>query len=198
MVRPMRELDDWFVREILVHEDALMRYLRRCWPHREELHDLRQEVYCRVYEAAGKALPASPKSFLFAAIRHLMADRLRRGRVVSIETVGDLEAMHVLVDEVSPERVCGGRQVLHRLADAFDRLPRRCRQVVWLRRVGDLSQREVAQRMGISEKTVEKHLAKGMLLLASHFYGDGGGDGDGQAARTGRAPGARHGRRHAD
>jgi RNA polymerase sigma-70 factor (ECF subfamily) len=193
MVRPMRELDDWFVREILVHEDALMRYLRRCWPRRDELHDLRQEVYCRVYEAAGKALPASPKSFLFAATRHLMADRLRRGRVVSIETVGDLEAMNVLVDEFSPERVFGGRQVLHRLAQAFDHLPRRCREVVWLRRVGDLPQREVAQRMGISEKTVEKHLAKGMYLLAAHFYGE-----DGQASPAERAPGERRGRRHAD
>lgn len=194
MVRRMRELDDWFVREILVHEDALMRYLRRCWPHRDEVHDLRQEVYCRVYEAAGKALPASPKSFLFASTRHLMADRLRRGRVVSIETVGDLDAMNVLVDEVSPERVCGGRQVLHRLSEAFDRLPRRCRQVVWLRRVGDLSQREVAQRMGISEKTVEKHLAKGMYLLASHFYGDDGG----HASPAESTTGGRHGRRHAD
>ncbi len=189
----MRELDEWFVREILAHEDALMRYLRRCWPHRDELHDLRQEVYCRVYEAAGKALPASPKSFLFAATRHLMADRLRRGRVVSIETVGDFDSMHVLVDEVSPERWCGGRQVLQRLAEAFDRLPRRCREVVWLRRVGDLPQREVAQRMGISEKTVEKHLAKGMLLLASHFHGD-----DGDAVPAAREAEGRHGRRHAD
>jgi RNA polymerase sigma factor (sigma-70 family) len=168
----MRELDDWFVREILVHEDALMRYLRRCWPQRDELHDLRQEAYCRIYEAAGKAFPTSPKSFLFTTARHLMADRLRRGRVVSIETVGDLEAMNVLVDEVSPERWCGGRQTLHRLAEAFDQLPGRCREAVWLRRVGDLSQREVARRMGISEKTVEKHLAKGMYLLASYFYGD--------------------------
>lgn len=194
MVPPMRELDDWFVREILVHEEALMRYLRRCWPRRDETHDLRQEVYCRVYEAAAKALPTSPKSFLFATTRHLMADRLRRGRVVSIETVGDLESLNVLVDEVSPERACGGRQVLHRLSEAFDRLPRRCRQVVWLRRVGDLPQREVAQRMGISEKTVEKHLAKGMYLLASYYYGDE----DGQASPTERATGERHGRRHAD
>ena len=59
-----------------------MRYLRRCWPRRDELHDLRQEVYCRVYEAAGKALPASPKSFLFAATRHLMAERLRANRIL--------------------------------------------------------------------------------------------------------------------
>lgn len=164
-------LDAWFVREILVHEEALTRYLQRCWPHRDDIHDLRQEVYIRVYEAAGKALPASPKSFLFASTRNLITDRLRRGRVVSIETMGDLEPLHVLVDEVSPERRFDGRQALRRLSEAFDRLPDRCRQVLWLRRVEELPQKVVASKLGISEKTVEKHVAKGIRLVADHFYG---------------------------
>ena len=167
------ELDRWFIDEILVHEDALVRYLQRCWSRRDEIHDLRQEVYARVYEAAAKSLPTQPKSFLFASARHLMTDRLRRSRVVSIEPMGDFEPSHVLVDDVSPERWCGGRQGLLRLAEAFDRLPDRCREVVWLRRVEDLSQKEVAVRLGISEKTVEKHIAKGMRLLADHLHGGG-------------------------
>ncbi|QIL19605.1 sigma-70 family RNA polymerase sigma factor [Thermomonas sp. HDW16] len=167
-------LDRWFIEAILVHEEALLRYLQRSWPHRDEVHDLRQEVYARVYEAAGKALPQQPKAFLFASARHLMADRARRARVVSIEPMGDFEPSHVLVDDVSPERWCGGRQALKRLADAFDRLPDRCRDVVWLRRVEELSQKDVALRLGISEKTVEKHIAKGMRLLAGHLFGGEG------------------------
>lgn len=166
-------LDAWFAGEILVHEQALMYYLRRCWPQRDEIHDLRQEIYVRVYEAAGKALPTTPKSFLFATARHLMADRVRRSRVVSIEAVGDFEPLNVLIDEISPERWFGGRQILKRLSEAFDLLPDRCRQVVWLRRVEELSQKEVAMRLGISEKTVEKQIAKGMRLMARHFYGGG-------------------------
>ena len=168
------ELDDWFVREVLVHERVLMQYLQRCWPHRDELHDLRQELYARLYEAAAKALPTQPKAFLFASARHLLADRARRAKVVSIEPMGDFEPSHVLVDEVSPERWCGGRQALKRLADAFDRLPDRCREVVWLRRVEELSQKDVALRLGISEKTVEKHIAKGMRLLAGQLFGGDG------------------------
>ena len=166
-------LDAWFVGEILVHEAALTRYLLRSWPQRDDVHDLRQETYARVYEAAGKALPDSPKSFLFATARHLMTDRRRRARVVSIEPVGDFASLDVLVDEASPERWFGGRQLLGRLAEAFDGLPDRCREVVWLRRVEDLSQKEVAVRLGISEKTVEKHIAKGMRLLADHLHGGG-------------------------
>ena len=167
-------LDRWFIDEILVHEDALVRYLQRCWSRRDEIHDLRQEVYARVYEAAAKALPTQPKSFLFASARHLMTDRLRRSRVVSIEPMGDFEPSHVLVDDVSPGRWSSGRQSLAQLSAAFDRLPDRCREVVWLRRVEDLSQKEVAVRMGISEKTVEKHIAKGMRLLADYLHGSDG------------------------
>lgn len=170
--RMQATLDRWFIEEVLIHEDALLRYLHRNWRHRDEIHDIRQELYVRVYEAAGKALPAQPKAFLFASARHLMADRIRRSRVVSIEPMGDFEPSHVLIDEVTPERWCGGRQALSRLAGAFDQLPDRCREVVWLRRVEDLSQKEVAVRLGISEKTVEKHIAKGMRLLADTLFSD--------------------------
>jgi len=191
------DLDRWFVQEILAHEPALMHYLRRCWPHRDELADLRQEVYVRVYEAAGRALPAQAKAFLFATARNLLADRLRRSRVVSIETMGDFESLNVLmVDGLSPEQWCGGRQVLRRLSDALDGLPARCREVVWLRRVEDLSQKEVAARLGISEKTVEKHLAKGMRLMAEGFHG--GGDGLGPAPAAAERGEQRHERQHAD
>ena len=164
------DLDHWFIHEILAHEQALMAFLRRHWPHPDELHDLRQELYARLYEAASRTLPTQPKAFLFASARHLMADRLRRAKVVSIEPMGDLPPSHVLVDEVSPERWCGGRQSLRRLAQALDRLPDRCREVVWLRRVEELSQKDVALRLGISEKTVEKHIAKAMRLLADALF----------------------------
>lgn len=185
------EFDDWFVREILVHERALVLFLQRHWPRRDELHDLRQEVYARVYEAAARSRPTTPKAFLFATARHLMTDRLRRSRVVSIEPVGDFESSNVyLIDEVTPERWMGTRQALGRLAEALDRLPDRCREVVWLRRVEELPQKGVAERLGISEKTVEKHLAKGMRLIADYLYG-----GDAVRPTTAMDEDDEHGRR---
>ena len=190
--------DRWFIEEILVHEEALVRYLHRHWPSRDEVPDLRQELYARIYEAAMRSPPAQPKAFLFASARHLMADRMRRSRVVSIEPMGDFEPSSVLVEEVSPERWCGGRQALMRLARAFDQLPDRCREVVWLRRVEHLSQKDVALRLGISEKTVEKHIAKGMRLLADALH-DGDGDARAPAADArGDAHGSTDGQRQAD
>ncbi|HJU39654.1 MAG TPA: sigma-70 family RNA polymerase sigma factor [Tahibacter sp.] len=192
-------LDAWFVTEILVHEAALVQYLRHAWPHADEVPDLRQEIYVRVYEAAGKSRPQAPKSFLFATARHLMTDRLRRGRVVSIEPAGDFESLNVLIDEVSPERRFGARQIVRKLADAFDRLPDRCRQIVWLRRVEELPQKEVASRLGITEKAVEKQIAKGMRLLADYYHDDGAAPAGARAAATVEAhKEAGHGRNDKD
>lgn len=167
-------LDTWFAREILACEESLLRYLMRTWHHRDEIHDLRQEVYIRVYEAASKNRPLAPKSFLFATARNLMADRLRRSRVVSIEARADLDALNVLVDEISPEDHASAHEELRTLARAFDRLPPRCREVVWMRRVEGLSQREVAERLGIGEAMVEKHVAKAMCRLAEALLSGGG------------------------
>jgi len=165
-------LDTWFKREVLSHEEILMRFLSRVWPRRDELPDIRQEAYARVYEAAQKSRPQAPKAFLFATARHLMADRVRRERIVSIQAGGENEYLNVLIDEISPEQRVGASQELARLARAFDRLSTKCREVVWLRRVKELSQKEVAARLGLAEKTVEKHLRTGARVLAHHMRAD--------------------------
>ena len=68
-------------------------------------------------------------------------------------------------EEPSPERQVIDRDELHRLAQLIARLPGRVRDVFTLRRVYGLSQREVAERLGLAESTVEKHMARGFLLM---------------------------------
>ncbi len=163
-------LDDWFKREILIHEAALLRYLNRVWRDSAEVRDLRQEIYARVYEAAAKSRPHSAKSFLFATARNLLADRMRRARIVSIEAVGDPDALNVMVDELSPERRLSAWQELRTLATALNGLPPRCREAVWLRKVDEFSTKEVARQLSISERTVEAQLLKGMRLLTDAIF----------------------------
>jgi RNA polymerase sigma factor (sigma-70 family) len=164
-------LDHWFATEILPLEGILTRYLSRVWPNAADVLDLRQDVYIRVYESARKALPAAPKAFLFATARNLMTDRIRHSRVVSIESTQDFESLNVLIDEISPERRFAAREELRVLAQAFDSLSDKCRDVVWLRRVEGLSQRETAKRLGVREGAVESQLARGMYALSLAVFG---------------------------
>lgn len=163
-------LESWFAREILRHEAALTRYLARAWSNPNDVPDLRQEVYIRVLEAAEKSLPAAPRYFLFTVAKNLLIDRARRHRIVPIDLFQDGESLDALVDEVSPERRTGGLQQLQCLLRAFESLPERCREVVWLRKIEDLSQKDIAARLGVGEGTVEAHLVRGMRLLTKCFY----------------------------
>ncbi len=165
-------LQRWFIREILVHESALMRYISCAWPDRSEAHDIRQEVYAKVFESAAVTRPTNPRNFLFTTTRNHILDRVRRGKVVSIEMRGDLDELNVLIDEISPERAVGARQELRRLTRALELLPPLCREIVWKRRVEELSQKEVATRMGIKEKAVERGVARGIRLLSESYFGN--------------------------
>jgi RNA polymerase sigma factor (sigma-70 family) len=170
-------LDQWFAAEILSHEGVLVRYLTRVWPNPSDVPDLRQDIYVRVYESARSALPTSPKAFLFATARNLLTDRIRHSRVVFIDSTQDFDRLDVLIDEISPERRLSAREELRSLARAFDSLSEKCRDVVWLRRVEGLSQRETAQRLGLNEGAVESHLARGVRALALAVFGSTDGSG---------------------
>lgn len=162
-------LDDWFVREVLPHEAALLRYLARAWPNAADIQDIRHDAYVRILEAAHRLRPTAPKSLLFTTARNLMIDRARRNRIVPIDLREDVDALNVLMDEVTPERRVGIRQQLVQVTEAINRLPEKCREVLWLRRVEGLSQKEIAAKLGVSEGTVEKHLARAAQLLTDYL-----------------------------
>jgi len=161
-----RPIDEWFMREVLPLEPMLTRFLQRNWRNEAEISDLRQEAYARVYEAAQCERPQLVKPFLFQITRNLMIDRLRRQSVVNLESVADFDWLNVSDDKPSSEAYVAARQELRLLQAALDKLPPRCRQVVLMRKVEGLSQKEVAKHMGITIETVENQVAKGMRLLA--------------------------------
>ncbi len=165
------ELKAWFVREVLPLEASLVQYLRTAWRAGEDIADLRQDIYVRVFESASRQLPQSARPFVFAIARNLVIDRLRRNRIVPIEGVPDLEAMEVASEEPGPDRNAIARDELRRLRTALEQLPPRCREAVILKRVEKLSRAQIALRMGISENTVNRHLTDAARLLAEMYYG---------------------------
>lgn len=167
-------LEEWFRREILSHEAALVRFLYRKWVNPKDVEDIRHDIYVRILEAAERERPTQPKAFLFSVAKNLLIDRARRDRIVAIDLLEDVDSLNVLIDEVSPERRASGREQLQRLSALFDRLPERRRQVVWMRRIEDLPQKEIARRLNIAEATVEKHLVLGIRALAGAFFGHSG------------------------
>jgi RNA polymerase sigma-70 factor (ECF subfamily) len=166
------EVDAWFVREILPLEAALMQYLQHNWRNKSDIADLRQDIYVQVYESALKGLPESPKAFVFTIARHLLIRRMRREQIVPFEAVSDFDALGAAIETPGPENSVIARDELRRLQGAVDRLPPRAREAFVMQQVEGLSRREIAQRMGVSEKTVKTHLRDAGRALANILYGE--------------------------
>lgn len=188
------ELNAWFVDKVLPLEGVLERFLQRNWRDVDEIADLRQEVYARVYDGCARSQPESAQAFVLATARNLLIDRARRAQIVSIETYADMDALAPTLDELSPERHLAARSELKLLQIALDLLPARCREVIELRKIEGLSQREVATRMGITEDTVERQVSKGVRALALALQTAAMGPGQASAA-PGTQPAPRQGRR---
>lgn len=160
-------LDTWFVQEVLPLEPMLTGFLRRHCHETDDIVDLRQDVYVRVYEAAEAGLPDNPKAFVFAVARNLLIDRARHKQVAAIIALAPSGDLPDHVDELCPERHAIGRQDVACLEQAFSDLPPKCREVVELRKIAGMSQRDVAARLGVTEGTVEKQIAKGIRFLTA-------------------------------
>jgi len=163
----------WLGRQVLPHEPALRAWLSRRRLGGLDVDDIVQETYSRLMTAESVQHVHDTRSYTFQVAGSVVIDHLRRMKVVSIASMPDLDYLEVVSEEPSPERQVIDRDELHRLATMIARLPGRVRDVFTLRRVYGLSQREVAEKLEIAESTVEKHMARGFLLMLEQFK-DGG------------------------
>jgi RNA polymerase sigma-70 factor (ECF subfamily) len=162
----------WFIREVLPQEGALRAYLGRFFAQPSDVDDTVQDTYARLVSlsARHRSRIQSTPAFLRAAARNVALDRLRKQRVISLETMAELDHLNVMDERPSVLDEINTRQELALLRRAMAALPERCRQVLTLRKVFGLSQKEISARLSISENTVESQVANGMRACAAQLY----------------------------
>ena len=159
----------WFADEMQVHKDALRAWLRGKFPTVIDPENIIQESLARVWQALAGGTVQSPKAFLFTTARNLALDQLRRQRVAHVEPVAEVADLFVYEGEPTPADAAAHNQELELLTQAIQSLPDRCRQVLTLRKIYGLSQKEIASELGIAEHTVEAQVANGMRRCAEFF-----------------------------
>lgn len=159
----------WFVEQVLPHVPMLRAWLKSRFPTGFEVDDLLQDAFVRVLTAHQERPVQSPKAFLFAVARNLALDRIRRARVTGEGDHLSFDDLEIMDDVDSVPEAVARNQELETLTRAIQSLPARCRQIFTLRKIYNLSQAEIASRMGISEPTVSAQLTIGVQKCSEYF-----------------------------
>jgi len=168
-----QERGRWLARNVLPYEPVLRYRLRRMFLYGLEVDDIIQEMYARIVSQPALEAIRYPRQYAFQTATAIIIDHMRRSRVVSIHAAGNLEQLELTAPDATPEQQLEFREDIQAVAGLLAHLPERTREVLILRRVEGLSQQETAAKLGISVKTVEKHMAQGVAALMA-LFGRGG------------------------
>lgn len=145
----------WFAEEVHLHDSSLRLYLSRSFPvARDNVDDLVQESYLRIWKARAAQPIQSAKAFLFRIARNAALDLVRRSQTSPIDQLSDLEDLLVSEDRPDAAESAGRRERVRLLAEAIAALPGRCREIFILHKIAGNSRKEVAAQLGLSDRTV--------------------------------------------
>lgn len=165
----------WFAEEVQPHEPALRNWLHVRFPTLLDPDDLIQECYVRLLRAHSTGPIASPKAFLFVTARNLALNRLRHQRHENLDALAEIDPASVYDERAGTPEALSRSEDFRILTEAIQSLPDRCRQVMTLRKIYGLSQKEVATRLGIAEHTVEAQGSIGLRKCIEFFRNRGYG-----------------------
>lgn len=141
--------------------------------------DIVQHSFMRLWEKRASLDPnASLKTFLFTISRNRFIDLYRKDKKhVYLTDTLYLEAV-LETEELNEEDL---KPRLDKIDRAIDNLPKKCREVFLLKRQHNLKNKEIAQYLNVSVKTVEDHISRALrlirqqvvvelILIASHYF----------------------------
>jgi RNA polymerase sigma-70 factor (ECF subfamily) len=130
--------------------------------------DIVQDVFMKVWRRKAQLdFSKSIKSYLFRSSVNTALNYLEKNRRnTSIE---ETEADPIQLGINTTEDAIGYQEVNHRIQQAMEALPPKCRTVFSLSRFEELSYAEIAEQLDISVKAVEKHMGKALKHMRAYL-----------------------------
>lgn len=131
-----------FVIDPIAAEDIVQEQFVYLWEHRKQI---------KKKEGA--------KSYLYKAVRNRSLTHLKSkySRYIHHKEI-DLPALNVVSDLPDPGDLLENKELGALLEEALEALPEKCRTIFTLKKFGELSNREIAEQLTISVKTVEAQM----------------------------------------
>ena len=144
------------------HETFLKKFLGRFLHRPQDVDDAAQEAFLKAFAAEKKQEVRSPKSFLFQIAKNVALQELTKKSKMITDYIEDLSDSAISYEGRPLEDVFAAQQRLELFCRAASTLPPQCRRAFLMRKVYGMSQKEIAEKLGISISTVEKHHTTGL------------------------------------
>lgn len=168
-----QKISDWFESEVRVNEPSLRAYLIRKVPDGTDVDDIVQETYAKIISVQQNKPIHSPRGLLFAIAKNLIRDLFRKRYASKVVPLGEMDDTVAFSLEDAPHSRFAQADEIEILQSAIRSLPPKCRVIFLLRNYERLSYKQIAQRLGISVKTVEAQLAIGIKRCRKFFESKG-------------------------
>lgn len=136
--------------------------------------DIVQEVFVKVWEKKAEIESLNIEAFLFRLVRNRCIDYIKHLKVVN----NRLQKIHIAskyeelyrIDFVGNEPYILIEQELKmKIERTIQDLPDRCREVFMLSRINGLKNKEIAEKLDINIKNVERHLNRALQSFRINF-----------------------------
>lgn len=185
MAESRAQIVAWVGSNIVPHERDLRARLRRMTVSENEIDDIVQDAYLNIARLDSVAHIVNGRAYFFTTARMVLLQRIRRERIVRIDSLTEVDALSLEDEDPGPERRASARRDLDRVRRLIAALPDRCREIFELRRIQGVPQREIAARLGLPEHTIEQQAVRGLkLILKALAEGD---EGEGRKAADPRS-----------
>lgn len=130
-----------------------------------EAEEIVQKLFVAIWEKKETLqIQTSLKSYLYRSIHNACMNRIKHEKVKQQYTSHTTHVMKT-VKPKNPSQVTQYKELKTSLIKALEELPEQCRTVFQLSRFDGLKYKEIANQLGISEKTVENHMGKALKLM---------------------------------
>lgn len=153
------------------HYDELVDHVRRRFGDRGFAREVVHDVCVQLLEKRERENVRTPLALLRKishdqAVSRYRSERRRQAWILVLP-----ELTEPVCEAPRPPRQYEAAQEFERLAQAIAQLPPRCQMAFVMHKIHELPQAEVAAQMGVSLKTVEKHLRLGLAVCRAYLDG---------------------------
>ena len=141
-----------------------------------DAEDVAHDAFLRAYAAELGGRTALSATLLTVIARRLALNEIRNRTQRATDAAGDMHDLAILSFE-DPETSFADAELQNAIASAIAKMPPQCRRVFEMRKIEHISHAEIAFRLDIAPKTVERHLTKAIRLLRDELTRTGHGRG---------------------